>query len=318
MTYHTNFPLNEPIKIGSIELYGENIPLNGAGGDIIRIMDFSKLYNLERVKNLEEERILLFLDEIARSGIPLTKEPVYTMHNKYLNRLENISLNYDRIGILVGDVMGHGPEDQIIARDLSKWFELAADFDIERYGQITKRTIEKINNMFYKELELNNKKYVTMIYGEIYADGTFRFISAGHPKPVIYSKEYEKIMPLPNRIINPGLPLGLRPSYSINNLETFLGFEPEYHVNNIKLESKGDILILYTDGLSEHQNYECEDYHPERGESRLEQVLKENNNLSTKEISEAIKKDLHNYGPIEDDISYVIIKKTDKNAHTRL
>lgn len=309
MTYHTNFPLNEPIKKDGIELYGINIPLNGGGGDIIRIMDFSKLYDLKRIESFEQKRINVFLEEIKKSETSLASEPIKTVYVKYLNRLENISLNYKRIGILVGDVMGHEEEDYTIARDLSKWFELAADFDIERYGQITKRTIEKINNMFCKEKELNNNKYVTMIYGEIYHDGTFRFISAGHPKPIIYSKEFEKIISLPDHIINPGLPLGLRPSYSINNLETILGFEPEYHVNTIKLESPGDIFILHTDGLSEHKNSQGVDYYFESGPCRLEELLKKINRLSAKEISEEIKKDIYEYGKIEDDISYVIIKR---------
>jgi hypothetical protein len=322
MINHTNSIINSsidmPIILGDIELYGKMIPLNGKGGDIIRFMDFEKLYDLDRIITIEQNRMNNFLQDSNKSGVSMNTEPLKTMYEKYEHRLENIKLNYKRVGIIVGDVMGHGPEDESIARDLSKWFELAADFDIERYGQITKRAIEKINTMFYKELESNGRKYVTMIYGEMYTDGTFRFISAGHPKPIIYSKEYNRIIPLPDNIINPGLPLGLRPSYSINNLETYLGFEPEYNVNSLKLESPGDILILYTDGLSEHQDYECKDYHPERGHSRLEELLKKIHHLSTKEISEEIEKDLRNYGPIEDDISYVIIKKCEHDRNKNI
>jgi serine phosphatase RsbU (regulator of sigma subunit) len=300
---------NKSIKLGDIDIYSESIPYDGVGGDIISLMDFSKLYNLDRIKNIEQKRIDTFIEEAKNSGISMDAEPLHSMYNKYVNRLENIVLNHNRIGIIVGDVMGHGSEDSAIARDLSKWFELAADFDIERYGQITKRAIEKINNMFYKELESNNKKYVTMIYGEIYTDGTFRFVSAGHPKPIIYSKEFGRVIPLPDDIIDPGFPLGLRPSYGINNLETYLGYEPEYHVNTMKLESPGDIFILHTDGLSEHKNLQNIDYHPKEGVSRLEDVLKKTNHLSAKEISNEIKRDLRTYGKTEDDISYVIIKK---------
>ena len=83
-----------------------------------------------------------------------------------------------------------------------------------------------------------------------------------------------------------------------------LGFKGQYEVNEINLMGSGDILLLYTDGLSEHSNG-TEDYFP----GRLEAVLRACKDLSAREISNAIRDDLLAFSPPTDDISFVVIKR---------
>jgi hypothetical protein len=45
-------------------------------------------------------------------------------------------------------------------------------------------------------------KDLTMIYGEISNLGSFRFISAGHPAPVVFPRRFGKIMKIsPDRTV---------------------------------------------------------------------------------------------------------------------
>ncbi|OPZ62187.1 MAG: Stage II sporulation protein E (SpoIIE) [Candidatus Aminicenantes bacterium ADurb.Bin508] len=86
---------------------------------------------------------------------------------------------------------------------------------------------------------------------------------------------------------------------------SLMGYKEKYTINEINLMGKGDILILYTDGLSELADQQGNLYFPEH----LETVLRRVKTLSAKEIFGAIKEDLLSFGRRQDDLSFVIIKK---------
>ena len=67
----------------------------------------------------------------------------------------------------------------------------------------------------------------------------------------------------------------------------------------------GDILLLYTDGLSEHARG-TEPYFP----GRLEEVIRNAKHQGAKDIVRDIQTDVLAFAPPSDDISLVVIKKT--------
>jgi 6-phosphogluconolactonase len=71
-----------------------------------------------------------------------------------------------------------------IALDRSGRFLLGASYELEMSGQITTRLFEKLKTRFYEST--NIKKLVAMLYGEITDRGRFRYLSAGHPPPMVY------------------------------------------------------------------------------------------------------------------------------------
>ena len=100
-------------------------------------------------------------------------------------------------------------------------------------------------------------------------------------------------------------PLGMMPSFVIDRRLTtsLLGFKERYEMNEWTLMGRGDILLLHTDGLSDHR-VQDQPYFPEH----LEEVLRQVKHLGSREIYEAIKKDVLAFGPPSDDISLVVIK----------
>ena len=66
----------------------------------------------------------------------------------------------------------------------------------------------------------------------------------------------------------------------------------------------GDILLLHTDGLTDHRRAE-EAYFP----THLEHVLRQAAHLRSREIFDAIKADFLDYSRPADDVSLVIIKR---------
>jgi serine phosphatase RsbU (regulator of sigma subunit) len=86
-----------------------------------------------------------------------------------------------------------------------------------------------------------------------------------------------------------------------------LGVKEKYTVNEISLMGRGDILILYTDGLTDHRDAQGRKYFPDR----FETVLRANKHLGARAIFDRVKGDMLAFNPAPaDDITVVIIKKT--------
>ena len=187
---------------------------------------------------------------------------------------------------------------------LHQAFLMGAMYEMDHYGNITEKLFENINTRFFNSSSVS--KFLTMIYGEISEDGRFKFLSAGHPMPFVYSSKQNRIVAFPDNKTVSFPPIGTLPSQRDIDRRTqksVLGFKEEYAVNEWNLLGDGDILIIYTDGLIEHERDE-ELYAP----NHLEKKLHEVKDQSSKEIFNAIKTDLLAFADPEDDISFVVIK----------
>ncbi|HEY2381783.1 MAG TPA: PP2C family protein-serine/threonine phosphatase, partial [Terriglobia bacterium] len=173
-------------------------------------------------------------------------------------------------------------------------------------GNITRRLFENLNSRFYQSS--SRYKFVTMIYGEISEDSTFRFLSAAHPPPVVFSSYHERFMEVSEHLCTSFPPIGTLPSKDVIDRSTTnssLGFKERYRLNQWTLMGAGDILLLYTDGLLEHARGEAP-YFPGSLESTLRAVKHE----SARQIYEAVKRSALEFAKASDDISIVVIKRT--------
>jgi len=264
-----------------IDVYGGSIPLNGSvGGDHIIYVDFKKRYDLNaRIRQAAAE---------GRTDVVA-----------HLERCKR------KAGIAILDVSGHHATDGLLAAMMHQAFLLGSIYELDMYGNITKRLFENLNTRFYHSSSLN--KFVTMIYGEISEDTTFRFLSAAHPPPVVFSNQHNRFMEVSQDFCTSFPPIGTLPSLDVidrNATQSVLGFKERYQLNEWKLMGTGDILLLYTDGLLEHSNGQ-DTYFPRS----LEEKVREVKHLSAREIFESIKAHLLGFAERTDDISFVIIKR---------
>ena len=263
-----------------VEIGGVSMPLKErVGGDHVIYIDFNRRYDLaRRIRQAEAEG----RQEVA----------------------EKLRLCQHRAGILLADVSGHRMTDALIASMLHQAFLLGVYYELDRFGEITTKLFEHINQRFYRTTSV--RKYLTMLYGEISEEGRFRFISAGHPRPMVYSREFRGFVEISERRLVSYPPVGMFPSNTAVDEQVgpgSLGYKKPYTVNEIDLLAEGDILFLYTDGLSEHA---AGDYFPRVVEGRLREIQ----DRTAVEICEALKKDLIAYAAPEDDVSFVLVKKT--------
>jgi serine phosphatase RsbU (regulator of sigma subunit) len=101
-------------------------------------------------------------------------------------------------------------------------------------------------------------------------------------------------------------PLGMLPSFNVIDRSTtpsLLGFKERYEINEWTLMGRGDILLMHTDGLTEHEG-PAGRYFP----GVLEQTLRRVKHLGARQIYDAIKADLVAFASPIDDASVVVIK----------
>ena len=171
------------------------------------------------------------------------------------------------------DVAGHRMTDALLAAMLHQAFLLGAIYELDRYGQITRRLFENLNTRFYQSSGTN--KFVSLIYGEISDDAKFRFLSAGQP----YSRRSSPSQARPvhggqSASLSSFPPLGMLPSFNVidrNTTPSLLGFKERYEMNEWTLMGRGDILLMHTDGLTEHEGPNGR-YFPARSEQKLREV----------------------------------------------
>jgi serine phosphatase RsbU (regulator of sigma subunit) len=269
-----------PPSLSGVEVAGVSLPAYDVlGGDHLIYIDFQRRFDLPR-------RIA----EAEGSGLK--------------NVAEELRKCWHRAGILLADVSGHRLTDAVIAAMLHQAFLLGTYYELDRFGRITTRLFEHLNQRFYETTAVN--KYFTMIYGEVSDEGHFRFISAGHPHPLVYSREYRSFVAIPGDRLASFPPVGMFPSggeFAEQMESSPLGFKPGYRVNKIDLLAPGDLVLLYTDGLSELASGTYIS-------ARLEELIGQVVNLPATEIAAQIKTDVLHLAEREDDVSFVVIKRS--------
>jgi serine phosphatase RsbU (regulator of sigma subunit) len=268
--------------LNGIDIYGDTIPLKGeVGGDHLIYIDFNKRFDMDarinEAKTHNKTRVVRKLEE--------------TRH---------------KAGILLADASGHSITDALLTAMLHQAFLVGAGYELDQHGEISVELFEALNTRFYQSSSID--KYITMLYGEIHKNGQFRFISAAHPLPVVFSVEFNRLVNIKQdrMVIFP--PIGTLPSASYVDapkLKSSYGYKPKYSINTINIMGAGDIMLLFTDGFQD-QNEGQIDFIKEC----LENCLREVKYQTAHEIVEHLKREFFKRIPLpDDDVTLVVVKK---------
>ncbi len=264
------------IEVGALELPLEDI----VGGDHIIYVDFNRRYDLDRrIAEAKEDG----KDAVAEN----------------LDRLRN------RLGILVADVSGHHMTDSLMGAMLHQAFLLGAQYELDMFGEITTKLFEQLNTRFFRTTSVN--KYFTMIYGEINTSGNFRFLSSGHQPPAIFSREYGRFVKISEDRLISFPPVGMLPSSADPDdlvHPSIYSYKKRYEVNEINLLAQGDVMLLHTDGFSDHDGGK---FFP----ARVESLLRESDGLTAGQVCQRLREEICASRSQEDDISVVAIRRAE-------
>lgn len=191
----------------------------------------------------------------------------------------------ERIGVVVGDAASKGLSAAAQALYVSGALRMGIEYQtkmdafISRINQLVNRTFsaEQFLSMVYIELTTNAK-------------GLLFYVNAGHSNPILLHDKSDEVefLPATGQLLGP--------------------FPDERYRTDFTLMKKGDILLLYTDGITEAANSEGEMY----GEKRLIQQLRLHRHRPPKEICQLILEDvqLHNrLVEYSDDKTVLVIKR---------
>ena len=191
----------------------------------------------------------------------------------------------ERLGVVIGDAASKGFSAAAEALYVSGALRMGFEFQ-------TKITLllSRINKLLNKTF--SEEQFVSLFYAELTDDrnGLVIYSNCGHNNPIVFrsaSKKTEFLEPT-------GQLLGPFP-------------EETFRTENILMD-KGDILLLYTDGVSEARNEQGEFY----GERRIIDQIGEYHSLSTKEITQNILENVQKYSAVSDlsdDKTIVTIKR---------
>src|SRR5262249_41958392 len=150
---------------------------------------------------------------------------------------DTIRLASDCCGLLIADASGHGLPAALEARDVVIGLRMGASWHLK-----IEATVERLNRILSSSTL--SSRFVSLIYGELTSAGTFDYVNAGHPPPLLVTREGWEKLPAGGRV------LGGSPG------ET-------YRVGHAEVPSRG-LLLLYTDGVAECPSPSGEEFGLER------------------------------------------------------
>jgi phosphoserine phosphatase RsbU/P len=192
-----------------------------------------------------------------------------------------IELSGGRHGFFVGDVSGKGISAALLATLLQGIFFTTASTDMplpNLFSSVNKYLCERSGD----------DRYATVFYGVLDEAGHLEYVNAGHVPPLLLRRS------------------GAVEGLASGNLPVGMFDEAAYTSASVDLKD-GDILVIYTDGVSEAANVHSELFE----ESRLREVLEHFKGQNVEEITEAIREGVRRFtagAPQSDDITILAIQ----------
>ena len=207
----------------------------------------------------------------------------------------------DRIAFFIIDVSGHGVPSALLSVSLANLVTANMIFDLEKKikdeknrdvssSELTVAVVSALNERF--QLDDATSLYFTAAFGVI--DTHLESISlclAGHPNPILFTKGKS-----PSYVGEGGVPVGFIP-------------EPGYEATSLPFKP-GDRMVIYTDGITECENSEGEQWGEESFVEFLKKNRKSTNATTIRKLQVHLEK-WHGGDVYDDDISLVAIDMKD-------
>lgn len=193
-----------------------------------------------------------------------------------------IPIDRNKFSVVIADVSGKGHSAAI--------YTVRVKYLLRAYasaGQSPSEVLSNVNSTILPETAWD--KFISLMYLVIDTESkTITYASAGHEPGILYSGSKGRS----ERIAADGLLIGISG-----------GVEFE---EKTKSYEKGDIVALYTDGITEATNADGEQF----GSERIDEIIRRNSDKNAQSIANAIHAAVHRHTKrkFHDDFSLIIIK----------
>jgi len=228
---------------------------------------------------LPKEEELLQIDGLDIAGF---MEPADEVGGDYYDVLNH----QGRVMLGIGDVTGHGLESGALAimvqTAVRTLLAINETDPIKFFGALNEAIYANVQRM-------ESDKNMTIVLLD-YNDGQLSL--SGQHEEMIVVRNGNQVELVDTADL--GFPIGLIDEIPVAQTQVAL--------------NSGDAVILYTDGITEASNMECDEY----GLERLCEIAKLNGHKSAKELCQAIIDDLRQFigtKPVDDDITLLVLKQ---------
>jgi len=241
--------------------------------------------DIEIAKEIQKVLIPSSIPSVPEYEIDFFYKPAFFVSGDYI---DVIKIPFDRLFIIIADVSGKGVGSSLLM-GMIKMNTLSIVKGITTPKSFLISLFNSLRDLIPEEM------FVTMAVCILEKDGNLFFTSAGHFPPLLYRKNkkiFEKIE------IN-SLPVG----FSFLSITDFADSLKE---EKIEME-RGDVLMIYTDGLLEIENEYGENF----GEERIRNIIFTSQD-SAAEIKKRLIREIEMFRgekEIKDDISFLIISR---------
>jgi phosphoserine phosphatase RsbU/P len=242
-------------------------------------------------KDHEIQTELDFAAEIQKDMIPMKHSPwhaiqfgiLYKPMHKVSGDFLNIYKRGNEIFVLLADVSGHGVPAALITMAANEAFSLAI-----RNTDSPAAVFREVNRQLSEQIKTQD--YLTAFLVRIDERMRITYANASHQRALHYRRKRNAVE-----------------SYDTNGL--FIGAMADatdtYEEKQSRLEY-GDLLILFTDGITEQVNPAGEEF----GQARLQAIILENRDLPAQAIADKVNAELMDFAGgsrVRDDISMIVL-----------
>jgi sigma-B regulation protein RsbU (phosphoserine phosphatase) len=255
--------------------------------------DMSKgLQERERLQNAiflaqEVQQLLLPKDNPVIPGLDVAGKSIYCEETggDYYDFLPMGPSGTTKIGVVVGDVSGHGIGSALFM-SMARTLLRSRSVQNGRLSQI----VNDVNRELANDLE-DSGQFMTLFYLVVEQNQPdIRWIRAGHPPAIVYDVDHNAF----DELTGAGIPLGVDPDW-------------QYKEELKKDLPRNQIILIGTDGLWEAQNAEGQMF----GKEPIYELIRRKAEMRSNQILESIVAELDRFQKgyrLADDVTLVVIK----------
>jgi len=231
---------------------------------------------LQRAREIQQSLLPKEIPQLPRIAVATAWRPARAVGGDYFDVLR---LDGNRLAICIADVSGKGvPAALLMANVQASLRASVRDLDSPA------RVCGIVNGMLCESIAAN--KFVTFFCGVLNANTrTFRYCNAGHPYPILVSAGAA------HTLDHGGAVLGVFPAWN-------------YQDSSVNLKS-GDRLLLFTDGITEAEDAQGEEF----GVERVAAFAKAHASSSAAELNEQLLAQVSDFcgAQFQDDATLVVL-----------
>ena len=307
--FHTNSYLCVPLKIQN-KIIGTAQVLNRIGEDEFSAEELYIMEGFARQAAIALENARLHKEELEKKRLEEELELAHKIQQQLLPKddpklsgydisgisfpsrwvggdyFDFIQLPENRLSIIIADVCGKGVPAAVMMSSLQAVLHSLTDLNFSLQS-----LVHNLNR--YICLNSASDRFITNFYSELdFTKHTLSYINCGHNPPYLFRKNGTV-----ETLMTGGLVLGVLEDTKYGSSETSL--EP------------GDMVLMYTDGVTEEHNEQNEMF----GEHRLMKLVSGITEMTAKEIIKNIYQAVIKFGQdgreAEDDLTLVCIKRVE-------